>query len=300
MARMIIFDMDPGIDDAMALMAACRMDVNILGVSVVAGNLPLETVAANASGILNLMGSDAQVYKGASGPLHGKLHDASDIHGRGGLGNWKVDADSVRISAVHAAKFIADTARAHPGQVTLVATGPLTNLAIALEYHRDDMNYLAGIICMGGALTVPGNVSPVAEYNIFADPDAAEAVFNSGLNPILIGLDVTRLVCLDERDVAMLSAGNDAARGVASMVSYYLERFPRLPLHDPLAFLAAMEPELFEFQDLAVRVEPRGELSRGQTIVDTDGAHGWPKNIKAALSVNAEQCRNILINAWTR
>lgn len=291
--------MDPGIDDALALIAACRSAVEIMGVSVVAGNLPLETVTANASGILNFMGVETKVYKGAACPLYGKLEDAAAIHGPGGLGGWSVEPDRSRISQEHAVRFLAETARAHPGDVTLVTTGPLTNLAIALEYHRRDIESLAGVVFMGGALKVPGNVTPAAEYNIYADPDAAEIVFNSGLDLTMVGLDVTQMVCIDTRETKDLSKGSEAARAVAAMAGYYLETNPRLPLHDPLALLAAIEPGLFEFQKLPVRVETRGEFSRGRTIADFGGKL-WRENVNVALSVQADRCREILLDLWAR
>lgn len=159
MVKKLIMDMDPGIDDALALLAACRSpQVELMGVSVVAGNLPLEIVTANASGILQLVGSSARVYKGASMPLYGKLYDAADIHGPQGLGYWQVEADPTCVAPEHAVQFIADTAGKYPREVTLVATGPLTNVALALEHYPEDMGKLAGLVLMGGAVTVPGNV----------------------------------------------------------------------------------------------------------------------------------------------
>lgn len=301
MVKKLILDMDPGIDDALALLAACRWpQAELLGVSVVAGNLPLEVVSANASGILKMLGTKTQVYNGASMPLHGKLYPAADIHGVQGLGYWQVEADAQRVSSVHAARFLAETARKHPHQVTLVATAPLTNVALALEHHPRDMENLAGVVLMGGALAVPGNVTPAAEYNIYADPDAAELVFNSGLNVTMVGLDVTRKVYLDSRDMGDLSCRGKIAQAIVAMASYYLERFGQLPLHDPLAILAAVRPELFKFKEVAVRVETRGEHCRGQTIADWQGSHGWPKNVNVALGVDTQNCRELLLDLWTR
>lgn len=301
MVRKLILDMDPGVDDALALLAACRRsDVELMGVTVVAGNLPLETVAANASGLLSLLGSRAKVYKGAPGPLYGLLQDAADVHGPGGLGGWLVPADPSRIARMHAAQFIADTARAYPGQVTLVATGPLTNLALALEYHPGDMELLAEVVFMGGALRVPGNVTPTAEYNMFADPEAAEAVFYSGLKLTMVGLDVTRLSRLEPGDLQRLAAGTGNARAAAGMIQYFYDRHGEWPLHDPLTLTAALAPDVFTFQHLPVRIETRGDFSRGQTSADFDGSHDWPINIRAALGIDLERCRDILVDLWTR
>jgi len=297
----LILDMDPGIDDALALMAACRSEfIEILGTTVVAGNLPLERVASNASGLLKHMGSNALVYKGASSPLYGQSQNAAEIHGLGGLGNWQIESDPARISSFHAVEFIAETARANPGQVTLVATGPLTNLALALEYHRQDMEQLAGVVFMGGALTVPGNVTPTAEFNIFSDPDAAQVVFNSGLNLTMVGLDVTQTVALNADDIVRLAAGNAYAQDVAAMAKYFLERHGELSLHDPLALMAALHPDLFEFKLLPVQVETRGQISRGQTVADFSRRQNWKENIRAALKVDKERCKAQLLDLWTR
>lgn len=300
MVKKLILDMDPGIDDALALMAACSLDsVEILGVSVVGGNLPLETVAANASGILLQMGSSAQVYKGASGPLYGKLADAADIHGSGGLGNWQVRSDPPRISSRHAAEFIAGAAHAHPGEVTLVATGPLTNLAIALEYHPRDLQNLAGVVFMGGALTVPGNVTPAAEFNIYTDPDAAEVVLNSDLQLTMVGLDVTQQVCFDEGDLRKLAAGGGNSTAVSAMSSYYIEKHGQMPLHDPLALLAALKPDFFTFRTLPLVIETRGAFCRGQTIADFSGEQNWNK-VRVAWQADKDRCKEYLMSLWAR
>ena len=293
--------MDPGIDDALALMAACNSKgVQVLGVTVLAGNLPLTTTTANASGILNFLGSSAGVYPGAAGPLYGQPKDAAAIHGPKGLGNWQVDSDPSRIYPKHAARFIAETASAHPGQVTLVATGPLTNLAIALEHHPAEIAQLAKIVFMGGALAVPGNVTPAAEFNIYADPDAAEAVFSSGLDLDMVGLDITQTVRLTAENLQTLAAAGPKAQAAAAMVQYYFDRHGEFPLHDPLALLAAIEPALFQFRHLPVRVETRGELTRGQTIADFAGNMDWDYKLNCALGVDHAQAKNQLMDLWTR
>lgn len=297
MVKKLIMDVGPGIDGTLALMAACCLpQVDLLGVGVVAGNLPLETVAATASGILAATGASAQVYKGASLPLYGKFH----THRAQGLGRWPVEADPLRISEEHVVGFLAQAARCYPEEVTLVTTGPLTNLALALEYHPEEMKRLARVVLMGGALKVPGNVTPAAEFNISADPDAAELVFSSGLNLTLVSLDVTRQIGLDSRDIEALSSCGRAGKAVAAMAGRYLEGCQQLPLHGPVALLAAVRPDYFELAEVAVQVETRGQHCRGQVLVDWDGKQAWPHKIKAALGVDARSCRELLLDLWTR
>jgi len=298
LVKKIILDMDPGIDDALALMAACSGPAQVLGVTTVAGNLPLTTVTANASGLLKQLDTSIHVYPGAAAPLCAKTEHASQVHGPSGLGHWQVEADASRVESRHAAQFIAETARAHPHQVTLVATGPLTNLALALEHHGQDMQYLDQVVFMGGALTVPGNATPVSEFNIYADPDAAELVLGSGLNLTMVGLDVTHQVCLQDQDLAELARGGQAA--AAAMVQYYIERNGDMPLHDPLALLAALRPDLFKFQPVPVRVEVRGQDSRGQTMADFSRSHGWEENAQVALQVQSQRCKDFLMGLWSK
>lgn len=297
MVKKLILDTDPGIDDALALIAAVRCrEAEVFGVSVVAGNLPLETVSANASALLALLGSSARVYPGASGPLYGKLRDASDIHGPGGLGGWRLEPDACRIDSCHAAEFMARTAAAFPGQVTLVTLGPLTNLALALEHHPREMQQLAAVVIMGGALRVPGNVTPTAEFNIWADADAAQLVLSSGLDLTMVGLDVTQNMKLQPEDISSLAGGDAAAQGAAQMIEYILRAHGEYPLHDPMAFTAAVMPELFSFDAVPVTIETRGSICRGQTIADYSG-QGTGK-VKVAREAAYGDCRDFLMNLW--
>ena len=299
MVKKLILDCDPGIDDALALIAACKQrQAEVLGVSVVAGNLPLETVTANASAILAFMNSPARVYPGATGPLYGKLQDASDIHGPGGLGGWRLEPDAKRVDSCHAAEFMARTAAAFPGQVTLVTLGPLTNLALALEHHPRELQKLAAVVIMGGALTVPGNVTPAAEYNIWADPDAAQLVLSSDLDLTMVGLDVTANMRLENEDIRRLTQGGPVARGAARLIEYIVREQGEYPFHDPLAFTAAVQPDYFAFDTVPVAVEPRGAICRGRTVADYSGRGNYRK-VKVAIKADYGKCRRLLIDLWT-
>lgn len=296
MVKKLILDTDPGIDDALAIIAACRCrEAEILGVSTVAGNLSLDRVSANAAALLALLGSTARVYPGASGPLYGKFRGAESIHGSDGLGGWSLRPEPHRIEGhYHGAEFIARTAVAFPGQVTLVALGPLTNLALALAHHPRETRQLAAVVVMGGALWVPGNVTPVAEFNIWADPDAAELVFNSGLDITMVGLDVTQGMRLAPEDVSRLAQGDAVARGAAGMIDFIAGNLGTCSLHDPLAFTAALHPEFFRFKSVPVAIETHGSLCRGQTIAAGSG----PGGVKVATKAAYKECRDFLLNLW--
>lgn len=296
MVSKIIIDTDPGIDDALALLAACRCrEVEIMGVSTVAGNLPLETVTANASAILAFCGSPARVYPGASAPLYGNLRDAAHIHGPGGLGGWDLAPDSGRVDRRHAAEFIAGTAADNPGQVTLVTLGPLTNLALALARYPRQVRELKRVVAMGGALAVPGNVTPVAEFNIWANPNTTQTMIKGGLDLSLVGLDVTRDMRLEDQAIARLEGGGPGARQAACLIRYIEKKEGAHPLHDPLAFTAAIHPEFFTFDLLPLAVEIGGDYCRGQTVPLREG-QGYL--LKGARRADYRKCQEFLLDLW--
>lgn len=296
MVKRIIIDTDPGIDDALALIAAVRCkEAQMLGASVVAGNLPLDTVTKNASAILAALNSPVRVYPGARGPLYGMLQDASDIHGPGGLGGWRLSPDDGRIDSCHGAEFIAKTAAAFPGEVTLVTLGPLTNLALALEHFPGEVEKLAAVVMMGGALGVPGNVTAVAEFNIWADADAASLVINSGLNLSLVGLNVTRDMVLEQEEVLAMAGGDAVAQGAARMIQYIVVKEGEYPFHDPLALTAALKPEFFTWDTVPVTVETRG-MCRGQIIPCRSREQG--AKVSIATGADYRRCRDFLMGLW--
>jgi inosine-uridine nucleoside N-ribohydrolase len=300
MAKKLIIDCDPGIDDALALILAARVpDAQLLGLTTLAGNLPLSVTTGNATALAREIGLKPEilVWPGAAGPLQREFVDAGHIHGPRGLGNWHPEQDWSRVGLEHAVSFIARQASSYPGEITLVATGPLTNVALLLEYHAQEALHLAEVVFMGGALRVPGNVTPQAEFNIWADPEAAAAVLSSSLPLKMVGLDVTRQVLLTKSDLRRISKASILGVRAASMVEYYLDNLgvEGCPLHDPLALMAALRPELFGFKELPVQVETSGCYSRGATIIHP-GAPGLP----AAMTVDREACREWLISVFSK
>ena len=300
----LILDVDTGIDDAFGLLyALAAQDVNLLGVSAVAGNVSLDKATRNTRAVLALAGrADIPVWPGAAAPLIGAVADASDIHGASGLGYAVLPEPAPVAEATHAIDAILEASQEYEGRLILVATGPLTNIALAIARDPALPRRLARFVAMGGVFRESGNVTAAAEFNIWHDPEAARIVLRAFSQDgagaaILVGLDVTRRTVLTPADLeglamrcadrprgpALTTFLNDAAR-------FYFELMQRrgraagLVMHDPLAVAVALDPSLVRTQAVPVDVETRGELTRGQTLADFRGQAG---RIGVALEVDA-------------
>jgi purine nucleosidase len=304
----LILDVDTGIDDAFGLLyALSRPDVRLLGVSAVAGNVSLAKAARNTRAVMALAGrGDIPVWSGAAAPLLGQVGDASDIHGESGLGSAVLPEPPPASYTPHAVDALLEAARAHAGELIVVATGPLTNIALAVARDPEWPRRLRRFVLMGGAFAVGGNVTAAAEFNIWHDPEAARMVLRAfaeaGAAPaILVGLDVTRQTLLTEselQDLATRLAETPRGPALTGFLSdaarHYFELMesrgrPRaLVMHDPLAVAVALDPSLVVTRALPVDVETRGELTRGQTVADFRGAEG---RLGMALEVDAPRFR---------
>ncbi len=313
----LILDVDTGIDDAFALLyALSRPDVRLIGVSAVAGNVSLAKAARNTRAVLALAGrGEIEVWPGAAAPLMGRVGDASDIHGAGGLGRAVLPEPPPGDGAAHAVDALLAASRAHEGELVLVATGPLTNVALALARDPELPRRLRSFVAMGGAFAVGGNVTAAAEFNVWHDPEAARIAFRAfaedGAAPtILVGLDVTRQTLLTEADLLGLAQslantprGPELTGFLIDAARHYFELMesrgrPRaLVMHDPLAIAVALDPSLVVTRALPVDVETRGELTRGQTIADFRGDAG---RIALAHEVDAARFREDYLKAIER
>ena len=278
--RPVVLDVDTGIDDALALLLALRSpEVQLVGITTVAGNVPLRQVVENTLHVLATAGAaQVPVAVGAAQPLVGPLTTATFFHGPTGLGEIAPPPPATTAVAEPAPVFLTRLASQYRGTLTVIATGPLTNIALACRLAPDFGSQLRQLVVMGGAVTVAGNVTPVAEANIYNDPEAAQIVLATGMTPILIGLDVThRVLWRPEQQRAAsgylrsLSAPNPVGQLAVDLLTWYLRAdlaagLPGSPLHDPLAVGAALWPELFTFRPMHVAVETAGQFSRGQTI----------------------------------
>ena len=270
----IILDCDPGHDDAFALLlAVASPELELIGVTTVAGNQTLEKTTTNALKVLELAGrGDVPVAAGASDPLVRKRDVAAHVHGESGLDGPDLPAPSASPVAKHAVQFMADLIREREGKVTLVPTGPLTNVALLLALEPDAVP--ERIVLMGGSIG-EGNRTPAAEFNIWADPEAAQRVFASGIDVTMIGLDVTHQALVDSADADRLRGVGKVGKIAAELLDFYglwhQRSYPDLagsPLHDPVCVAHVIDPTLVETRPAFIQVDCGWEQGRGRTNVD--------------------------------
>ncbi len=303
----LVIDCDPGQDDAVALMLALASpELEVLGVTAVGGNVPIEHTAANACRIVEFVGrTDIPVHAGCGEPLRRPLVTAAHVHGETGLKGLDLPAPRLPLAERHAVEFLIDTLRRRDG-VTLCALGPLTNVATALAKAPDIARRLERIVLMGGARH-GGNVTPVAEYNIFADPEAAAAVFDCGAPVVMIGLDVThRALTTPQRLTDLRVRGGRAGQAAASLCDFPARHRPDiyggpgLPLHDPCVIAYVLRPDLFGGKACNVAVETGSELTRGQTVVDWWGKTQRPRGAMVLDRIDSDGVFALLVERLAR
>ncbi len=268
--------MDTGVDDALAILLALRSpELEVLGITTVSGNVSVARCTANTLLILEVVEApDIPVVTGAAAPLARKAFTAAEVHGPDGLGgvtrNYPIPSRQARQGAT---EFLLEMADRFPGELTLIATGPLTNLAAAIQRDGGAVRRLQSVTVMGGAIRVPGNVAPTVEFNFAVDPEAASIVLVAGLNLTLVPLDVTEQIILTRE--AVENAGNNRVqafiREMTAMTMVFhrdVEGFDGMFLHDPLAVGSVVDPSLVRGQAMAVQVERRGELTAGMAVAD--------------------------------
>ena len=277
MRRRVILDVDTGVDDALAIMLAVRSpELEVLGITTVSGNVPVAQCTANTLLTLEVLEApDVPVVSGAAVPPAKEAFSAAEVHGADGLGNVTARYPTpLRRATAGAVEFLLEMIRRFPEELTLVATGPLTNVAMAIQRDREAMRGVHGITVMGGAIRVPGNVGPTTEFNFAVDPEAAATVLGAGLPIRLVPLDVTERVVLSRAAV-------ESAKGIGKLQAFIRdmtaatmafhrehEGFDGMFLHDPLAVGVVADPSLVRAQSMAVAVERRGELTSGMAVAD--------------------------------
>jgi inosine-uridine nucleoside N-ribohydrolase len=294
----IILDTDPGIDDALALfLALASPEVQLEAITTVNGNVGVNSTTRNALALLEFLGrTDIPVARGCDRPLL-RLHtDAAYVHGDNGLGGVQLPEPHTRPVAQHAVDMIIERIMAAPGEITLVPIGPLTNIALAVRREPRIAQRVREVVIMGGALRVPGNVTPGAEFNIYVDPQAAHIVFHAGWPLRLVALDVTMQARLPRSQVDALAATQSRVGSLMQeMLAYYFDVFgpqysvTEFHMHDPLCLAAAFQPKLLTWQSVYVDVELEGKLTTGQTVAyfrQLDESVVPPPNMQVAVSVN--------------
>jgi len=295
----LIIDTDPGQDDAVAiLLALASPEINLLGITTVAGNVPLALTQENARKICDLAGrTDMQVFAGLDRPLVRPLVTAEHVHGRTGLDGPVLPDPETPLQEQHAVDYIIDTLRREPaGSVTLAPIGPLSNIAMAMQRAPDIIPRIRQIILMGGAYFEVGNITPAAEFNIYVDPHAAQVVFASGVPVIMMPLDVThKALTRTDRVAALRAIGNRTGVAVAEMLEFF-ERFDEAkygsdggPLHDPCTVAWMIAPDIFNGRPCNVEIETASPLTMGMTVVDWWQVSSRPHNALVIGDLDADQ-----------
>jgi inosine-uridine nucleoside N-ribohydrolase len=299
----VLIDCDPGLDDALALLlAVASPELHVLGVTTVAGNQTVDRTTRNALQVLELAGrADIPVGAGADRPLVGELVVAADAHGESGLGEAELPVPRVSASEQHAVDFLAEHLARAREPVTLVALGPLTNVALLLRRYPDVAERLERLVLMGGAIG-EGNMTASAEFNIWSDPEAASVVFEAALDVTMVGLDVTNRAVLRPEDAAALRGAGRAGRAAAAMLEFYLGFYLEAydhggaPIHDALAVAHVIRPGILTTLDRRVDIEVGGGLCRGRTVVDMRRRVAGPRpNAQVAVDVDATAFRELLL-----
>lgn len=280
MSHPVLIDTDAGVDDALALILALRSpELDVRAITTVAGNVRVRHCTQNVLALLDQLRLDQDliVAEGAARPLTRKLFTAPEVHGSDGFGNVRPRLRSGRkVSSMPASSLIAESAGKWGRRLTIVALGPLTNIARAIKRHPRSVGKVGRIITMGGAFRVPGNTGPVAEFNYYVDPEAADIVMKSGIAVTVIPLDLTQRIVVMHRELERRASrrANSLSRLIVRMTRFYMRYHARTEnffggfLHDPIAVAFAIRPSLFYTQRLRVAIETKGILTRGMSIAD--------------------------------
>ncbi|WP_292287027.1 nucleoside hydrolase [Marivita sp.] len=309
--RKIIIDTDPGQDDAVAILLALASpeEIEVLGITAVAGNVPLTLTERNARIVCELAGKpDTKVFAGCDAPIARKLITAEHVHGKTGLDGPTLRDPTMPLQDRHGVDFIIDTLRRAPaGTVTLCPLGPLTNIATALDRAPDIASRIQEIVLMGGAYFEVGNITPAAEFNIHVDPEAARMVFACGAPITVMPLDVThKALVTAPRNDAFRAMGSPVGVAVAEMTDFF-ERFDKekygnagAPLHDPCVTAYLIQPELFTGRHINVEIETQSELTLGMTVADWWRVSGRAPNAMFMGDIDADGFFELLTNRLSR
>lgn len=302
--RKIIMDCDPGHDDAIAIiLAAAQPKLEILAITTVSGNAEIEKTTQNALQICDLISlHDVVVSKGASEPLVRIRETAPGIHGDSGLDGPKMPEPSRSWSEEHGVDTIIRLVKESAEPVTLLPTGPLTNIALALTKAPEIKNNIEEIVIMGGGTF--GNWTPTAEFNIWADPEAAKKVFDSGIPTVVMGLDITHQALATKEVIEEVNKiDNNVAKIVGELLVFFASTYKEMfdfdgaPVHDVLTVAYCIAPELFKTKDVNIVVETKGEYTAGTTLVDLHGVTGREINAKFGLELDVDGFWKLMIDA---
>jgi purine nucleosidase len=297
----IILDCDPGHDDAVAIMlAAINPKIELLGITVVAGNQKLEKTVNNALKVCNHLNLNVPVYSGMSRPMIREQLIADDIHGETGLDGPKFEELKIKAENKHAVNFIIDTLMNSDEKITLVPTGPLTNIGMAIRFEPKIIEKINRIVLMGGSYQL-GNMTPAAEFNILADPDAAHIVFSSGVKLVMMGLDLTRQASATKEVVEKIkSLNNKASKLFVDLMEFFAASQKNVfgwtapPVHDPTTIAYIIDPECIEVKPMFCEIELWSERSYGRTLCDYFGILKKKPNVDVAVKLDFDRFWNLV------
>lgn len=311
MTRKIIIDTDPGHDDAFALLLAVASpeELELLGVTTVAGNVPLDKTTYNARRILELAGAnEVPVYRGCARPMVNELVTAEYVHGATGLDGPHLPEPTVPVADLHAVDYlIEELMRSDPGSVTICPIGPMTNIGMALVKEPAIAERIAEVVIMGGSFHAGGNITPTAEFNVFVDPHAAHVVFTSGVPMTIMPLDVTHQAqATPPRAARFTSLGTPVGDALAAMLGF-AERFDiakygfaGYPLHDPTVIAYLIDPAIFAARPAYVSVVTDRGAAHGQTVADWWGQTGNVINATVMMSLDSDRFFDLLADRMSR
>ena len=290
----VILDCDPGVDDAIAFLLAKQLpQLNVLAITSVAGNVGLEHTTYNALGLLEFLDWNIPVYRGAAGPIFRKRVEAAEVHGSNGMAGFDLPHTRAEVEGESAWDAIHQYALEQKGALEIIAIGPLTNLAMAFLKYPDLPQLIKRIVIMGGS-TDAGNATPAAEFNIYADPEAADIVFCSGVPVHMCGLDMTMKALMTPNELDQIAAmGSKEAvffRNVVQDIVGFMRRLGiiGINMHDPAAVLYAADDSIFKAYPAGIRVETKGAITQGKTVTDLFSDAKWHKNGFVAMDINRD------------
>ncbi|WZL75000.1 nucleoside hydrolase [Clostridiaceae bacterium 35-E11] len=300
--KKVILDCDPGHDDAINILLAGKSPyIDLQAITVVAGNQTLEKTAKNALNICSAVGiTDVPIAAGMSKPMVREQVIADDIHGETGLDGPSFDEPTIPLDPRHGVDLIIELLMKSEGDITLVPTGPLTNIAMAMRKEPKIVSKIEQIVLMGGAYQL-GNVTPAAEFNIYADPEAAHVVFSCGRPVVMMGLDLTRQALATPEVIAkMKPIGNKASKLFVDLMEFFTKTQHEVfgwdspPVHDPTTVAWLIDPSVIETKPMYVEVDIRSERSYGRTLCDYFGVVGKPANTEVAVKLDFDKFWNIV------
>lgn len=300
----IILDCDPGHDDALAMiLASCNPEIDLRAMTTVSGNGAIDKVTLNARRVSTLAKINVPIAEGAGKSILGAFESATDIHGESALDGANLPEPTIPLEPIHAVDLMANVLKNSKEKVTIVATGPLTNVALFLKMYPDLRNRIAEIVFMGGSAS-RGNRTPYAEFNIWMDPEAADVVLRSGIPTTMCGLDVTHQALVTKEVFSRIEAlGTPLAKTVIGLLKFFAKTYdevfemPDPPLHDPVAIAVLIDRSVVRSKFTNVQVELNGVLTRGATVVDIFNREGFAANCTVALDLDAEKFWNLMIDA---